>query len=315
LREILATVLGRLDIDTPHFVGYEVCYWPKRALEVWTDWGVLRAISPSTGLPCHECGGDYYGEVVYVNSLRTGELQIFLPCPECGTSRVDPDELRRWTVDVEQLVRRVFQPADVRLDFTQLVPDRLWRVGRSDWAGRAWSVLFGRMFHRRDAREILTKATIPSRSVVFVPDLVPKPDPTDDRRPLIISLTSATSWHQDAVRLDRQSIEDRLAEWIDARRPATKPAARKRASRTADIEALATEMREHLRAARRYALATLDQTGQPQLLPRPTQEQLARRVGRSQHTVSRCLKDQTATELRFLWDLAIDLDRVLHGTI
>ena len=71
MHDALATVLGRLELDPPHFMGHEVGYWPKDALGVWTDWGVLRPISPSTSLPCHGCGGDYYGEVVYVNSLRT----------------------------------------------------------------------------------------------------------------------------------------------------------------------------------------------------------------------------------------------------
>ena len=255
MHDALATVLGRLELDPPHFMGHEVRYWPKDAIEVWTDWGVLQPISPSTSLPCHGCGGDYYGEVVYVTSLRTKEVQIYLPCPECGTSRVDPDDLRRWTVDVEQLIRRVFPDAGVWLDVAPLIPDRLWRVGKSDWGSHTWNVFFGRMFYRRDAREILKKAGVPSRSVVFVPELMPEPDTKDGRRPLIVSLSSAACWRDGAICLDQKSIEGRLAEWVDDPDPARKRAARKRASRAADIEALAAEMREHLRAARRHALA------------------------------------------------------------
>jgi len=70
-------------------------------------------------------------------------------------------------------------------------------------------------------------------------------------------------------------------------------------------------MIEHLRTARDYALETRERTGTPELLPRPSQKQLATRLGISESNVSRCQHDKSARELALLWEWAADLDRVL----
>jgi hypothetical protein len=79
------------------------------------------------------------------------------------------------------------------------------------------------------------------------------------------------------------------------------------------VEALRKEMEEHLRSARDYALATLDRTGTPELLPRPTMEFLARRLRVNKSTVSRCFDDAAARELKLLWVVAADVDRLLRA--
>lgn len=98
---------------------------------------------------------------------------------------------------------------------------------------------------------------------------------------------------------------------VHSRHGADRPALPKRGSRTALIEALTRELEVHLRGARDYALSMQERTGTPQLLPRPKMELLARKLGVHKSTVSRCFEDATARELRFLWDLAADLDRIL----
>ena len=78
------------------------------------------------------------------------------------------------------------------------------------------------------------------------------------------------------------------------------------------IEMLTHEMQEHLRAVRDHAVDALDRTGTPQLLPRPSRDLLARKVGVHKSRVTRAFQDTEARELRFLWDLAADLDRILE---
>jgi len=115
----------------------------------------------------------------------------------------------------------------------------------------------------------------------------------------------------ESLRFDTRAVEERLAELGlggDGRKKAAK---RRRASRTANIEKLTQAMMEHVRTARKAAFDARDRTGTPILLPRPTLEELARRTGISPSTVSRCLKDPEARELQFLWELAVDLDRLM----
>ena len=93
---------------------------------------------------------------------------------------------------------------------------------------------------------------------------------------------------------------------------ADKPHSVPRGSRLAVIEMLTGEMQEHLRAARDHAVDTLDRTGTPQLLPRPQRDFLARKLNVHKSSVTRAFQDDESRELQFLWDLAADLDRILH---
>lgn len=86
---------------------------------------------------------------------------------------------------------------------------------------------------------------------------------------------------------------------------------RKRSERAAAIDALKAELHKHLRAARDHAHTTRD-NGNPDLLPRPTQKQLAQALKLSPSTVSRCLADSRDRELQLLWKWANDLDAVMN---
>ncbi len=91
-----------------------------------------------------------------------------------------------------------------------------------------------------------------------------------------------------------------------------KPAPTRRQTRAGDIDALVAELKQHLRSARDFAYHTRDVDGVPALLPRPSQKDLARRLGITESRVSRSLNDGRAIELQLLWNLADDLDQVLR---
>ena len=85
-----------------------------------------------------------------------------------------------------------------------------------------------------------------------------------------------------------------------------------RSERATNIERLERELTKHILAARDHAY-TLEQRGQePQLLPRPTQKDLARMLGVDKSVVSRCFSDQRAKVLKILWHTADSLDDVMR---
>jgi len=86
---------------------------------------------------------------------------------------------------------------------------------------------------------------------------------------------------------------------------------RKRASRTFAIDAIKRALKEHLRAARDHAYATNDQGIGPQLLPRPTQKQLAKQLNLHTSTVSRAIKDPSDKEIKILWDGAKNIEMIM----
>jgi len=91
-----------------------------------------------------------------------------------------------------------------------------------------------------------------------------------------------------------------------------KPAPLRRQTRAADIEALVGELREHLRAARDYAFHSLETTGVAELLPRPSQKELAHRLDITASRVSRSINDRDAQQLKLLWKLADDVEGIMR---
>lgn len=138
---------------------------------------------------------------------------------------------------------------------------------------------------------------------------VPLADPPLAR--VMVALESVLRLEPTGLVLDRSLLEARLPVDPGVSGPAPKRAVRKRAARAAKIEALLAELVQHLRSARDHAFVTEAQRGQAELLPRPTQKQLAERTGLSESDVSRCLADPVARELRLYWETALDLGQLM----
>lgn len=309
MADSLHCILKLSEREPPVLGVTQTITWPEGDLERWVATGVLRPISPTTSLPCLGCAGEHVGEVVYLTDPGTGTARAYLPCPQCGPSAVSPAALQRWAVEVVPLVELVFTDSVTAVRLTCLHANRLWRVGKSTGPDGSFTVFFGRQLHRADAAEILQRARIPPNSVVFVPLHTPPPS-AEPKGPLVLPIIPVIS-SAGTIQFDWQGVGQRVAEWRQGQDRPEKRSLRKRASRAADIAALTKELQAHLRAARDYAVSTRDRSGEPKLLPRPTQEDLARRIDASQWTVSRCLGDPEARELHYLWELAVDLERIL----
>jgi len=85
----------------------------------------------------------------------------------------------------------------------------------------------------------------------------------------------------------------------------------RRTSRVVAIDALTKAMKDHLRAAHSHACQSLQDTGEPKLLPRPEKKLLGKMVGCSKTKVTNCFGDAAAGELRTLYEIAADLERVM----
>jgi hypothetical protein len=245
--------------------------------------------------------------VVFLDSAETGQVRAYLPCPNCGPSPVNPEDLRRWRVDWRGLIQVLLGKSIVQKQFSLLHSDRLWRIGKAAGDVGTFTVFLGRQFHRRDATEILQAARIPAKAVVLVPLHLPA-SLGKESEALILSLTEVVV---DNCQVNMDYVSQRLREWLERHNSSAKRAPRKRSQRAAEIAALVVELREHLRTARDYAQATRQQLGEAKLLPRPTQLELERRLGISQWRISRCINDPEARELQFLWKLALDQERIL----
>lgn len=302
-------VLTALDGQRPIIAGEAAREWPAPLLADLIAAGLLTEIAPARSSACAGCPEAPFCDVI-CTERHTGERRALLACPNCGLTEIPLDHLQRWQVEggaVLELVRQTLSLAGQR---SEIVSGRLWRLGRLNHGGTPWSVWLGFQLFRRDAGDILLRAQFPARTLLLVPSRLPS-------YPLAGcvqsgSLRDLTEWSDDGLQWDAERLEELLHVPATESRSPKKPAPTRRQSRAADIDALVAELKQHLRSARDHAFHTRESRGVPALLPRPTQKDLARRLGITESRVSRSLNDERAAELCLLWSLADDLDQVLR---
>jgi hypothetical protein len=212
-------------------------------------------------------------------------------------------------VDVPTFIKAAF--SEVKLALRDVRPDNLWHVGRATWLGRSREIYFGAGLNAVGDDLAKTEIATHPKALLFTPleSSIPALRPTLHNS--IISLECAARMESRNVMLDDEYIEERL---IEANGPGSNGQVKRRprrSVRTTAIESLTRYMVAHLQAARDHAISVMDISDEPQLLPRPKQNELAKALKLSEHQVSRCMNDPEARELRIYYETAADLNAVL----
>ena len=275
--------------------------WPAGAVEEFERLGLIRETTPLPAMHCSECSSEPAHDIVWIEHPRTGETIAIRPCSQCGPEQIPLEELRRWTIEWPGLVAFLAEGLGVRGEARELVPERLWQLGKVWWSGRPTTLFVGRALHRHDLGSIVAGVSH-FKNAVF---LVPRRPPTVAIQHPVVTLELVCGWNGQTLDFD--------AEFVAAQVPPPAAAPRspkKRGHRTAVREKLRAELDAHVAASRNHVQAAIEFGREPTLLPFPSYEELARRCGTSKATVSRCLKDDP--ELKGLCSAARDLYRQLH---
>jgi hypothetical protein len=308
--EVLALLLRRLDLEPALLYAEETRDVLGAALEHLLARGLLRETTPSRFTTCWGCGGSHMVQVIPVSPPGRTERILFLPCPECGTHRIDPGQLRRWALNVLRLAEVIAGAAGINGPSAEAVADRLWHLGRASWAGRPRDAYLARNLSDESLPPVAAELSRAPKAVLFLPTQEAVRSWAGSLPNLTLSLEVVLAPGPGGLLFDRAYVESRLKDAEPA--PPAAPRPRKRAERAAKIEQLVKALQEHLRAARDHAWASRDATGAVALLPRPSQQDLARLTGLTSSAVSRCLQDEDANYLRFLWEAADSIEQVLH---
>lgn len=267
--------------------------------------GLIHQAMPARQVWCPSCN-DHLAYAT-VSAPCEGSI-LYLRCPGCGIMTTTEAALRRWRFCFEQVLSILRDQLVLTGHPHELVSQRIWQLGRRSLRGNSVSYLLGRGLFRRDAARTLAAIRAPTRAVWLVPAKIPSREVLDLLGGPPVPLTDVLSWRDHAVHCDTSALEP-----VIPIPPLTRVAPpRKRAPRAAAIEALERQLKDHLRAARDHAQFLLDQNREPVLLPRPSQKDLAKLTGLKAVSVSRCLHDPAANELRLLWEIADDLGQVLR---
>ena len=297
-----ADLLAHSEWDEPLLDARRVARWPEAALFEFLRLGLLREAIPATALACAGCPDALLRDVVWIEHPITGERQAYVTCPDCGPRAIAADELRRWSIDWLQLVEFVRGGLQVQGASLELIPNRLWQLGKAYWSGRPVTLFLGRALHRRDAADGLARIAHFTSALVLVPR---RPPQTGCTHP-VLTLDLVCGWKDDTLAFDTAfAAVQRPAPASDSKPQRPK----KQGNRAAIRQRLRTELEAHVIAARDHVQAAVDFGQEPTPLPFPTQEELAQRCGTSKATINRCL--QADRELQALVKVSQDVYALL----
>jgi hypothetical protein len=266
--------------------------------------GVLLTAPPAGSWDCTDCGS--HCRLVYLDDVR-GISRVYAACSRCGPVAIEPRQLDRFDIDTAALLTAIFESHRVSVE--PIDPRGFWKVGRVTWAGQSREVWFVRGADPEVNAKAESVLATHRRACLFTPTRDAAQTWTQRVPCIVVALEDVLDWTGDGLQLDEDVIASRFDDSSD---PIEKPKPpRKRSSRAAAIEALREELNAHILAAADHAFDTSERTGTPELLPKPTQAELAERIGVSPPTLGRCLTDKAAPELRILWEAADDVYEVM----
>ena len=126
----------RCDHAEPIFSADELQWAPPEEFERFRTRGFLREAAMATRAVCDSCGDGHAEDVVWTRNAQTGSLAPFLPCPEVGGAPVNPERLRRWSIDLDLTAGELRKRLALVGHLTPLLPGRVWSLGRRHLPGR-----------------------------------------------------------------------------------------------------------------------------------------------------------------------------------
>ncbi|NNK00901.1 MAG: hypothetical protein HKP58_10865 [Desulfatitalea sp.] len=240
-----------------------------------------------------------------------GTTRFYIMCPENGRLEINRQRLLQYAIDYAPLPQAVAASFSTRKSLEEILPGRLWDLGRVALAGKSRMLWMARGLAWADAlslKDALPKGRSP---VLFFIGLPPLAGLVDIPPESLIDLKTIVHIENNKLIVDKAAVECQLRQG-DATQPVRNKQSKKRAPRATAIDAIKRELKEHLRAARDHAHSTLDNTGEAALLPRPTQKQLANQLDVHVSSISRAINDTSDKEMAILWEIANDLSQVMN---
>ena len=296
MQKSLKAFLERCDASVPEFIGY---YTQGIDLELGERLGFLIPQEPVEGLTCRGCYGRNGCELgSYIDRQNSSEIFAIF-CADCGIVPLKHSDLKRWRVNAEMFAKAFTETMQIQGQISTIIPEQLWHLGRR--GNRQY--VFARYSGERMQEGLMSalsqypKATIVTASHFLISRLQ-KALPN----PCIALASVATLNHDGSLSLDESTLEMCGSEPVKRSR-------KKRGERSAKIEQLEQALKEHVIAAYDYMIDSFE-CGEIKLLPRPTQELLAKMTKMRQHDVSRCMNDPEGKILRLLWEKSQTFDGI-----
>lgn len=156
-----------VDSANPTVPAHVVATWPSGVHERLVGVGFLRPAENAERVLCPECQS-HIEEVLAIPGPN-GSTRFVVPCPEVHRADVPAGALQQWTVDLAAIAAALAKCLSLTGKCTELVPGRLWRLGRTKWQGTSRDVLLARGLQWDDGDGIRGVAVRSRKPIVFVP--------------------------------------------------------------------------------------------------------------------------------------------------
>jgi len=189
-------------METPELLvaAHVVAGWPAGVLERLLALEFLVQAADADRVLCPECH-THIEEVIA--SVGPGELpRFYIPCPEVQRAPVPPEARRRWLVNLARVADALAATLGLTGACVELLPGRLWRLGRATWQGSPREVKLACGLHWDDAETVRAAIARGRKPVVFVPATRPPDDLWRGRMPPILVLSQVATLARRGIELD-----------------------------------------------------------------------------------------------------------------
>jgi len=171
MRHTLDYLWPIMEAQRPIVGAWMVADWPLGVHQQLIDRGLLVRIEDAQHVLCPQCG-EHIEEVVAVDGPN-GSIRLFVPCPEVLRAQVPPEARWQWQVNLDGVARGLASVLGLRGRSKQLVPQRVWRLGRTDWQATRRDVLLARGLGWEDRAAVWGTIRRQHRPILFVPQQRP----------------------------------------------------------------------------------------------------------------------------------------------
>jgi len=122
--------------------------------------------------------------------------------------------LRQWEIDFGGLARAIALTLDLAGDSEEIVPGRIWFLGKATIAARSRELFLARGLTWEDARDVIGKSTrlnAAKSAIVFAAGDVPPEEIWNGDAPPVVALKTVASFEQAGLSVDRPHIESLLS--------------------------------------------------------------------------------------------------------
>lgn len=214
MSDLLAVLWERVDLPLPLIDGDEALRLIDGDLERLVAASLVRETQAASSVVCDACDFGHVEDVVFIDTPADAGVRAYIMCPDNGRVRVPIDRLRRWELDFDGLARGVAAALAGNGVPEELVPSRLWFVGKAVFATRSRDVFLARGLTWPDAHDVVKQASRLATSgtpLVFVAGAVPPTTVWGTNMPPVMPLSVVLALHDGRISVDRMHIEGSLS--------------------------------------------------------------------------------------------------------